>query len=273
VAAFAFSPNPTWRGASTTFDASSSMPGWNGTGYPPIVRYIWNFGDGSPVANVTTPITYHQFTALGNFTTTLTVKDTRGWTAQTSHIVPVINVTEHPDVAVTNVALDGQHLIGTNYYEPYKGLPTNLQNITVTMLNNGTSAVSFSVTAYYSNGTMYPIGTHSVSNLPSQGSTSFKFLWDTTVVKPTMNYTIQVNATILPGDTNLTNNQYNVKAFLKGEGDINADGIVDISDAAILGGNWQLAIPPGDPRADINGDGLIDISDAAILGGNWQRGY
>jgi len=273
VAAFTFSPNPTWRNATTTFDASSSTPGWNGTGYPPIVRYVWNFGDGTPVTNITNPITTHLFTALGNFTTTLTVKDTRGLTAQTSRLVPVINVTQHPDIAVTSVTLDGQHLIGTNYYEPYKGLPSSLQNITVTVLNNGTSIASFSVTAYYFNGTTYPLGSHPISNLPSQSSTTFKFFWDTSVVKPTVNYVIKVNATILPGDTNLTNNQYNINALVKGQGDVNGDGVVDISDAALVGINWQKIIPPADARVDINGDGVIDISDAALVGINWQKVY
>lgn len=54
-------------------------------------------------------------------------------------------------------------------------------------------------------------------------------------------------------------------------GDINGDGIVDISDAATLGINWQKTAPPAPLTADINGDGIVDISDAAILGIRWQQ--
>jgi hypothetical protein len=57
---------------------------------------------------------------------------------------------------------------------------------------------------------------------------------------------------------------------------LEADGICDISDAAVIGGYWQNTVPPDtDPtsllaRADLTGDGIIDISDAAIIGGYWQ---
>jgi plastocyanin len=54
-------------------------------------------------------------------------------------------------------------------------------------------------------------------------------------------------------------------------GDINGDGIVDISDAALIGVNWQKTVPPAPVLADFNGDGIIDISDAAIVGIHWQQ--
>jgi hypothetical protein len=54
-------------------------------------------------------------------------------------------------------------------------------------------------------------------------------------------------------------------------GDINLDGIVDISDAAQIGAWWQQTVPPAPAEVDINGDGIVDISDAAIVGGNWQQ--
>jgi hypothetical protein len=54
-------------------------------------------------------------------------------------------------------------------------------------------------------------------------------------------------------------------------GDINIDGIVDISDAALIGAWWQQMVPPAPLEVDINGDGIVDISDAALVGGNWQQ--
>ena len=53
-------------------------------------------------------------------------------------------------------------------------------------------------------------------------------------------------------------------------GDVNCDGIVNIADASIVLVNWQMTVPPGDPRADITGDGIVNIADVAIIGANWN---
>jgi len=50
-------------------------------------------------------------------------------------------------------------------------------------------------------------------------------------------------------------------------GDINRDGIVDVSDLGILGQHW-LQTGKNVP-GDINGDGIVDVSDLGILGQNW----
>lgn len=58
---------------------------------------------------------------------------------------------------------------------------------------------------------------------------------------------------------------------------LGAEGVCDISDAALVGSNWHKTVAPGtDPtstraRADINWDGIIDISDAAVIGVNWHK--
>jgi hypothetical protein len=280
VASFTFTPSPTWINASTTFDASASSPGWNGTGHPPIVNYAWNFGDGTSVVNTPNPVTHHQFTALGNFTTTLTVSDTRGWTGQTSKIVQVANVTQHPEIAVTNVTLaplapqptpyTGVYEIAPNYYEPYKGWTGSIK---VTVLNNGTSAESFSVTVYYSNGTSLSLGTQSVTNLASQDSVLLTFAWSTTLFKPSMNYTITANATILFGELNIQNNEFSIVARVKGLADLNGDGKVSGADLNLLGINWGRNVPPANPRADANEDGKIAGADLNALGINWGKIY
>ncbi len=55
-----------------TFDASGSLPGWNGTHDVPIATYRWDFGDGN-TTTVATPIIYHAYTAADTFTVNLTV--------------------------------------------------------------------------------------------------------------------------------------------------------------------------------------------------------
>lgn len=61
-----------------------------------------------------------------------------------------------------------------------------------------------------------------------------------------------------------------VYAFLPG--DANHDGIVDISDVALLGMSWQAAVGQANynPNCDFDNDGIVDISDLAILGYYWQ---
>jgi len=58
--------------------------------------------------------------------------------------------------------------------------------------------------------------------------------------------------------------------ILEHNADIDGDGHVDLSDFAILAGQWQQA--PGEPSADIApvcGDGIVDINDLAFLADNW----
>jgi PKD repeat protein len=55
------------------FDASSSLPGWNGTHEMPITEYYWDFGDGTN-ATTTTPIAYHTYSSYGTYYVTLTVR-------------------------------------------------------------------------------------------------------------------------------------------------------------------------------------------------------
>ena len=274
TASFTVAPNPTWINATTQFNATSSAPGWNGTGNPPIVKYIWNFGDGAKL-NTTSKVTNHQFRTLGNFLTTLTVEDTRGWYSNATSVgVDVTNVTLIVDIAVTNVSFPapptGLYQIAPNYYQPYQGWAGN---ILVTVFNNGTTAQSFNVTVKYSNGTSYSVGTQQVTKLASLNSTVVSFAWNTSQLEPTMNYTITANATILPGETNTKNNQYSIIARVKGPGDINGDGVVSAQDFHILASNWTKKVPPGDPRADLNGDGVINALDFHILARNWLRTY
>lgn len=54
------------------FDASSSLPGWNGTDWIPILEYRWDFGDGNNTVT-STPIVYHSFSSVGIYYVILTV--------------------------------------------------------------------------------------------------------------------------------------------------------------------------------------------------------
>ena len=80
-------------GESIKFDASSSLPGWNGTHEMPISEYRWDFSDGNQTTTFT-PIVYHSFSSSGNYYVTLTVYAPRATpeTGSTTHKVTVISV-------------------------------------------------------------------------------------------------------------------------------------------------------------------------------------
>jgi PKD repeat protein len=73
TANFAWTPiaNLTMR-----FDASTSLPGWDGTGYAPIQTYAWDFGDGN-LTTVSYPIIDHKYATSDDYSVTLTVEDSQ----------------------------------------------------------------------------------------------------------------------------------------------------------------------------------------------------
>jgi PKD repeat protein len=78
-------PKPNQPG---TFDATSTKLGWNGTDHPPIVNYVWDFGDGNVVGGYY-PTIVHVYTTLGKYAVGLSVTDAGGFTDNTTHIVSV----------------------------------------------------------------------------------------------------------------------------------------------------------------------------------------
>jgi len=56
-------------------------------------------------------------------------------------------------------------------------------------------------------------------------------------------------------------------------GDLNCDGIVDVTDVYIVAGSFGLHLnhPGWDPIADINGDGTIDIVDVYLVAINFGK--
>ena len=69
---FTGSPNPTYRLTNVQFDASTSLPGWNGTNIAPITEYFWDFGDGNTTTTFT-PFVNHTYQEPGIYYVTLTV--------------------------------------------------------------------------------------------------------------------------------------------------------------------------------------------------------
>jgi hypothetical protein len=174
------------------------------------------------------------------------------------------------------ITLPGVHDVAVTAVTPSKTIvcQDNPMSISVEVTNLGAFPETFHVTveAVPSSGSPTIIGTQLVSLAPAE-TRVLTFDWLTSGV-PIGTYTIRATAETVLWEANSSNNILSdgqVKVSIPG--DVNGDDIVDISDAALIGGYWQSTVPPAPPEVDINGDGIIDISDAAIVGGNWQRTY
>ena len=158
------------------------------------------------------------------------------------------------DVAVVNVGLSAAQV--------YVG---DVVNIAVTVENYGTQTETFNVTVFYDNST---VRTQDVVDLGAGVQRNLAFSWNTTGVRPCINYTIKAEASVVPNEINVVNNIYVDGAVkVKMQGDINGDGVVDIWDlskVAIAYGTFK-GEPAYDPDADLNKDGVVDIADISIV--------
>ena len=98
-AAFSFTPVSPGIGEWIRFDATASVDP-DGT----ITNYGWNFGDGSPTT--TGSVVYHQYSAAGTYTVTLTVTDDDGASDTATSPVQVGPVSLPPVAAFTYAPLD-----------------------------------------------------------------------------------------------------------------------------------------------------------------------
>jgi|Deesub1362A_J573_1020465.scaffolds.fasta_scaffold00437_2 PKD repeat protein len=87
VARFTYSPSYPTVDQTVTFDASTSESDGG-----VILWYYWDFGDGA-TANVTSDTVTHAYSAVGNYTVTLLIKDDEGLSGTTSKI---LSVREYP---------------------------------------------------------------------------------------------------------------------------------------------------------------------------------
>jgi PKD repeat protein len=86
VANFTISPTNPEEGQNVSFNGSSSTVGVGAT----IVRYVWDFGDGSAAQDTgTTPTASHTYANDGTYGVTLTVTDSLGRTASKTATVTV----------------------------------------------------------------------------------------------------------------------------------------------------------------------------------------
>jgi len=82
IARFTWSPESPYAGETVTFDATASAGD--------IVSYEWTFGDSAPKVTEGDPITTHIYMDSGNYTATLLVTTTEGFSNSTSKLITVL---------------------------------------------------------------------------------------------------------------------------------------------------------------------------------------
>lgn len=171
-----------------------------------------------------------------------------------------ISVVLH-DVAIVSVE-SSKTVIGQGYST----------SIVVTVANEGDFAETLDAIVYAENATTtIIIATYIIENLLQGTNTTLTFIWNTEPFSKNT-YVIIANATQVQYETDITDNSLSGDTVnVTIPGDVNGDFHVDISDAALIGLNWQKTVPPAPANVDTNGDGIVDISDAAIVGLNWQK--
>jgi PKD repeat protein len=80
-----------------TFDATSTVLGWDGNEHPAIVNYVWNFGDSNTTSGDYPTIT-HTYIAVGNYTVILNVTDASEFEGSVTYTVTVKNSTLIGDI-------------------------------------------------------------------------------------------------------------------------------------------------------------------------------
>jgi KaiC/GvpD/RAD55 family RecA-like ATPase/chitodextrinase len=184
VASFTESTTIAYTGQIIYFNATDSYDP-DGT----LMNYTWNFGDGNTTTTGESTIA-HAYFQSADFNVTLVVVDDDGQNASTWQLVSV----HLHNVAVVNVTVSHTeiHIGGTI-------------TINVTVRNKGTTAESFNVSVFCND---TEIATQQVLNLSSGAEQVLVFSWNTSGVQDTARFLIQTRASLVPFESDVTDNEY-----------------------------------------------------------------
>jgi len=225
-----------------------------GTTNPATGTYLYSQGQSVPVQAI--PNTGYGF---GHWELDgLNVGSTNPYTVlmDNDHTLHAVFGTQH-DVAITNVA-SCKTVVSQGYS----------LNMNVTAANQGTYVESFFDDYMYASNlsSTYQIGLQTITLNPHETAV-LTFTWDTHDLAKG-NYTLWAYAEPVVNETETSDNTYTDGVVtISTQGDINADGIIDIFDITIVA--LAFGSEPGDPNwnpiADINSDGIVDIFDIVVV--------
>lgn len=177
------------KGTTVTFNGNGSTDNLDILGYG-IVNYTWSFTDVGSQVLIGVQANY-TFNNVGNFSVTLNVSDySSNWDTDMMW-VNVTWIETIRDIAVANITVS-----------PTTVTTGDTVLIEATVVNKGDFSENFRVTVYYDSNV---VGEKNVTSLASGTNETVSFNWNTMGV-PGGDYTIEVVATIVAGETNTTDN-------------------------------------------------------------------
>jgi hypothetical protein len=209
-----------------------------------------------------------ETTAIVNFTFltpelspgnhTIEIRATNQWGISGYANQTVTIPTANHDVAITSI-------------NPYRSILGNntITSINIIAANQGDTSETFNVTLDYNSTT---IGTQKIA-LSSQTSTNLTFHWNTTSIK-LGNYTITATASPIQGETETSDNTLTYSTIrVSINGDINADGKVNILDITLAATAYgtNLGHPKWNALADMDENGIINIIDITAIAKQYGR--
>jgi hypothetical protein len=216
-------------------------------------------------------------------------------------IVPTPTATSTPLPTVTNTPLptDVPTLVPTNTPEPTSTpVPTNTPEPTFTPTPTFTPEPTFTLTPTVEpSATPLPVTGSIVGTLKLQGRTDNSGILvelldanavvltsQTTVADGAVtfaslapgSYTLRATATgylalVIPATVGAAGEPDDVSVQTLLAGDTDNNGVIDLTDAGLIGANFDVDVPPAPATADLNADGTVNIRDLVLIGINFGR--
>jgi glucose/arabinose dehydrogenase len=216
-------------------------------------------------------------------------------------IAPEPTATQTPLPTATNTPLptDMPTLVPTNTPEPtFTPTATNTPEPTFTPTATNTPEPTFTLTPTVEpSATPLPVTGSIVGMLKLQGRTDNSGILvelldvnaavltsQTTAADGAVNfaslppgsYTLRATATgylalVIPATVGAAGEPDDVSVQTLLAGDTDNNGVIDLTDAGLIGANFDVDVPPAPATADLNADGTVDIRDLVLIGINFGR--
>ena len=246
-ACFSLNPSVPRVDQTVLFDASASTPSEGA-----ITGYEWDFGDGN-VTVTTSPTATHAYGSRSNYTVTLVATDSSGSRGLAWSNLSVLM----GDVSMVGVSMS------TNW--TYVGRAIS---IGATVMNEGDFVENLSITVRCNS---IAIGEETISDLPPGSNATVTFEWNTIGLEGGSSYIVVATVTPVPFELEVENNSLvGGEIMIRLAGDVNGDGIVNMTDLYILSTVFgKIEEDAFNSEIDLNLDGIVNMFDLFLVASNF----